>query len=114
MTAVSPIAKKLETITSKGGMRLVDIANVLGTRPETVSRWNQGRAFPHPATERQLIELEWIIEQLADFYTPQEARLWLFSRQKFLDGQIPGELISQGKFEEVLTVIRQLREAAFT
>ena len=65
---MTAIARKLENITAKGGMRLVDVANVLGTRPETVSRWNQGKAFPHPATEKQLRELEWVIEQLADFY----------------------------------------------
>jgi hypothetical protein len=110
----TPIAKKLNTITQKGGLKLVDIANVLNTRPETVSRWNQGRAFPHPSTERQLVELEWIVEQLADFYTPQEARVWLFSRQKLLEGSIPAELIAQTRFEEVLAVIRQLRDGAFT
>ena len=113
MTAMTAIARKLENITSKGGMRFVDVANVLRTRPETVSRWNQGKAFPHPSTERQLLELEWIIEQLADFYTPQEARFWLFSRQKLLDGRIPANLIAEDKSEEVLAVISQLREAVF-
>jgi len=57
--------------------------------------------------------LEWIIEQLAEFYSPQEARLWLFSRQKLLDGKIPADLISDNKSEEVLSVINKLREAVF-
>jgi hypothetical protein len=109
----NPLARKLDVITSRGGMRLVDIANVLNTRPETVSRWKQGKAFPHPSTERQLIELEWIIEQLADFYTPQEARLWLFSRQRLLDGKTPADLIAAGKTEDVLAAIKQLRESTF-
>jgi len=107
------IARKLETISQKGGMRFVDIANVLGTRPETVSRWNQGKAFPHASTEKQLLELEWVIEQLAEFYAPQAARLWLFSRQKLLDGQIPAELIGENKFDDVLAVISQLRDSNF-
>jgi transcriptional regulator with XRE-family HTH domain len=110
---MTAIARKLENITAKGGMRLVDVANVLGTRPETVSRWNQGKAFPHPATEKQLLELEWVIEQLADFYDPQEARLWLFSRQKLLAGRIPAELIAEGKSDEVLAVISQLRDGVY-
>jgi len=110
---LSPIARKLEIITSKGGMRLVDIANVLNTRPETVSRWNQGKAFPHPSTEKQLIELEWIVEQLADFYAPREARSWLFSRQKLLDGKIPADLVAENRSEEVLVIIKQLREGVF-
>lgn len=113
MTAMNAIARKLESISSKGGMRLVDVANVLRTRPETVSRWNQGKAFPHPNNERQLLELEWIVEKLSDLYTPQEARLWLFSRQKLLDGRTPADLIAENKSEEVLAVINQLRDAVF-
>ena len=50
---------------------------------------------------------------LADFYTPQEARLWLFSRQKLLDGKTPADLIAEDKSEEVLAAITQLREAVF-
>lgn len=107
------IARKLENITAKGGMRLVDIANVLGTRPETVSRWNQGKAFPQPTAERHLLELEWVVEQLADFYEPQEARLWLFSRQKLLEGQIPADLIAADKSDKVLEVISKLREGVY-
>ena len=113
MTTMNAIAQKLENISLKGGMRLIDVANVLQTRPETVSRWNQGKAFPHPTNERQLLALEWIVEKLADFYTPQEARLWLFSRQKLLDGKTPVELIADDKSEVVLALIAQLREAVF-
>jgi transcriptional regulator with XRE-family HTH domain len=112
-TTRSAITRKLDNITEKGGMRLVDVANVLGTRPETVSRWNQGKAFPHPSTEKQLLELEWVIEQLADFYEPQEARLWLFSRQKLLNGETPADLIAAGKSDEVLAVISQIRDSTY-
>jgi hypothetical protein len=110
---MSAIARRLATITSKGGLRFVDIANVLNARPETVSRWNQGKAFPHSSNEKQLLELEWIVEQLSDFYEPNDARLWLFSRQRLLDGQVPADLIAQGKFDAVLSSITQLRESTY-
>jgi len=102
------IARKLETLQRKGAMKLVDISNVLGIRPETVSRWNQGKAFPQPDLERTLLDLEYVVDQLADFYQPDEARLWLFSRQKLLDGERPAELIQRGRAEDVIKVIRQL------
>ena len=41
-TMTNAIARKIESIEQKGGMRSRDIADVLGSRPETVSRWNQG------------------------------------------------------------------------
>ena len=107
------IARRLEAITSKGAMRSSDIANVLDVRPETVSRWNQGKAFPHPNTEKQLLELEFVIDQLSDFYEPNEARLWIFSRQRLLNGETPAELIQKGRVDEVLVVVHQLRDGVY-
>lgn len=110
---LNAIARRLEVIERKGAMRSVDVANLLGTRPETVSRWNQGKAFPRPDAQKLLLELEWIVDQLSDFYEPVEARLWLFSRQKRLGGATPAELIQQGKTGEVIAAIDQLREGAY-
>jgi transcriptional regulator with XRE-family HTH domain len=107
------VARKLESIRTKGGMKNIDVANVLGLRPETVSRWNQGKAFPQPDAERTLLELEYIVDELSDFYDPQEARLWLFSRQKLLGGKTPAELIQKGRTDEVRSMIAQLRDSVF-
>jgi hypothetical protein len=107
------ISRRLESLQQKGAMRSVDVANLLGARPETVSRWNQGKAFPRPEAQKLLLELEYIIDQLSDFYEPQDARLWLFSRQKLLSGEIPAELIQRGRANEVIKVIDQLREGIF-
>jgi hypothetical protein len=104
------IARKLEALQQKGSIRSVDVANVLQIRPETVSRWNQGKAFPRPEAEKTLLDLEYVVEQLADIYSPDEARLWLFSRQKLLAGQVPADLIQQHRTDSVLGVIRELLE----
>ena len=104
------IARKLEQIQEKSGMRSVDVANMLGTRPETVSRWNQGKAFPRSDTEKRLLELEFIVDQLSDFYDPIETRHWLFSRQKLLGNETPATLVQQGRIMEVIAVIDQLRD----
>jgi Antitoxin Xre/MbcA/ParS C-terminal toxin-binding domain len=110
---MSAIAKRLEVIQRKGGMKSVDIANVLGTTPETVSRWNQGRAFPRPTAREQIVHLEYVVDQLADFYDPEEINLWLISRQKLLGGKIPAELIQEGRIDEVIRIVEQLRQGAF-
>jgi len=92
-------------------MKNIEVANLLGTRPETVSRWNQGRAYPHAGTEKTLLELEYIVDQLADFYEPNEARQWIFAPQKLLTGMSPAELIRNGRIDEVMRLVNQLREA---
>lgn len=107
------IARRLEAIQTKGAMRSADVANVLNVRPETVSRWNQGKAFPHPDTEKLLLELEFIIDKLSDIYEPRDARLWIFARQRLLEDRVPAELIQQGKVDEVLAVVNELRDGVF-
>ena len=107
------IARKIESIEQKGGMRSIDVANVLGTRPETVSRWNQGKAFPRGDTERLLLDLDYIVDQLSDFYDPLEARVWLFSRQRLLNGNSPVNLIQQGDTDTVIRILDQLRDSIF-
>lgn len=105
------VARRLESLRDKGAMKNIEVANLLGTRPETVSRWNQGRAYPHAATEKTLLELEYIIDQLADFYAPNEARQWIFAPQKLLAGDSPANLIRTGRIDEVMRLVGQLRDA---
>ena len=110
MTAV---ARKLESIREKASLKSVDVAQLLGQRPETVSRWNKGRAYPRRGTEKLLLELEYIVDQLADFYQPDEARQWLFAPQKLLDGVSPAELIQNGRIDDVMKLVNQLRDAVY-
>ncbi|MBM3563435.1 MAG: DUF2384 domain-containing protein [Alphaproteobacteria bacterium] len=109
----SAVARKLDSLRSKGAMRNIEVANLLGTRPETVSRWNQGRAYPHPNTEKTLLELEYIVDQLSELYEPDEARQWIFSPQKLLSGASPAALIREGRIDEVLRLVSQLRDSVY-
>jgi hypothetical protein len=63
--------------------------------------------------EETLSGLEYVADQLADLYEPDEARVWLLSRQKLLNGEIPAELIRQHRTDEVIKVVRQLLDGAF-
>ena len=111
VTTMTALARKLQSLREKGMMRHTEVANLLGTRPETVSRWNQGRAYPHPGTERILLELEYIVDQLSELYEPNEARQWIFAPQRLLDGHSPADLIQDGRIDAVMTLVGQLRDA---
>lgn len=110
---MNAIARKLTSINKKASLKHVDIAQILGSRPETVSRWNKGHAYPHRATEQTLLELEFIVDQLSDYYSPNEARQWLFSPQKLLDGDTPALLIQEGKVDAVRSLVNQIRDAVY-
>ena len=100
---------------SRAAIRAVDVANMLGTTPETVSRWNQGHAYPRPNKENLLVNLEYIVERLAEFYTdPNTARAWLYSRHIYFNGLRPADLIREGRIEEVLEAIQSMANPEYT
>jgi len=104
------IARKLESLQKKGSITSVDVATILQIKPATVSRWNQGKAFPQPEAERALLDLEYVVDQVANLYEPDEVRRWLFARQKLLNGETLAQLIRQGRIYEVIKIIRQVLE----
>ena len=109
------IAGKLEVLKRQAAIRAVDVANMLGTTPETVSRWNQGHAYPRPNKESRLVDLEYIVERLSEFYSdPKTARAWLYSRHKYFDGLRPADLIQEGRIEEVLEAIQLMSDPTYT
>jgi transcriptional regulator with XRE-family HTH domain len=108
------VATRLDTIRQRAGIRSREVAQLLGTTPETVSRWQRGRVEPGPDRLERLLTLEWLVEQLSDFYPPDEARLWLFSHHRLLEGDRPADRIQRGQVDDVLALIAQLRDGAYT
>lgn len=109
----SAIAHRLDSIRSNVGVRSREIAELLDTTPQTVSRWQQGRVEPQPTKLHQLLALDWLATQLAEFYEPANARLWLYSPHKLLAGRRPADLIAEGDSDSVLALIDQLRDGAY-
>lgn len=107
------VARRLDSIRAHGGLKGRELARLLNTTPETVSRWQTGKAEPQRDRLEQLLTLEWLMDQLAEFYPPDEARLWLLSRHRLLGGETPAERIQAGKVEDVLALIEQLKTGAF-
>ena len=81
----------------------------LGTTFDTVSRRNHGRAHPRPSKEKMLMDLEYVVERLAEFYSdPITARAWLYSSHRYFDGVRPADLIREGRVQEVLEAIQAM------
>lgn len=109
------VAEKLGLLKSRAAIRAVDVANMLGTTPETVSRWNQGHAYPRPVKENLLVDLEYIVERLSEFYSdPKAARAWLYSRHRYFNGLRPADLIQEGRIDEVLEAIQAMADPTYT
>jgi transcriptional regulator with XRE-family HTH domain len=108
------LARRLDEIKERTGISGREVAELMKTTPQTVSRWRQGRASPQPGSLAKLLKLDWLLDQLGTVYEPDEARLWLFSPNRELDGQTPAQMIANDRIEEVLAIIDRLRTGAYT
>lgn len=110
----SAVSKIIDDLRERGGLKGMDVANIASVSPATVSRWTSGKAFPHPKTQLLISDLRYVVERLADFYTPEETRLWLYAKHRLLGGARAIDLIHEGRADEILTVIESLDESAYT
>jgi transcriptional regulator with XRE-family HTH domain len=108
------VSKILDHLKDGGGLQGKDIANIVAVSPATVSRWSSGKATPDLKTQMIIAELRYVVDRLADFYTPDETRLWLHARHPILHNARAIDLINAGRTEEVLAVIEALDAAAYT
>ena len=109
------VSAKLELLRTKAAIRSIDVANMLGTTPRTVSRWKHGRAYPGPNNEYLLVDLERIVERLSEFYPDaRTARAWLYLGHRFFNGLRPADLIREGRSQEVLEAIQAMSNPGHT
>jgi transcriptional regulator with XRE-family HTH domain len=107
------LAERLEKIKELGGITGRDVAQLLDTTPETVSRWTTGRIDPQRERLQRLLELEFFLTELAEFYSPDEAKLWLFSPHRLLGGETAAARIQNGKTADVFALLDQLRSGGY-
>jgi transcriptional regulator with XRE-family HTH domain len=106
------VAIRLDSIQKKASISSSEVADLLGTTSQTISRWRRNKVQPEQERLRVLLDLEWLASKLSDFYEPDEARLWLFARHPLLDGDRPFDRIKAGQIDGVLALIDQLRSGA--
>ncbi|HXH51929.1 MAG TPA: hypothetical protein VNH53_00670 [Sphingomicrobium sp.] len=108
------VANLLDDLRRRGNLKGTDVANIAAVSPATVSRWSAGTSFPHPRTQLLISDLRYVVDRLAELYDPEEARVWLYSMHRLLDGNRPIDLIHGGHADQVLAVIESLIEGTYT
>ena len=108
------VARIVEDLRTRGGIKGSDLANITDVSPATVSRWVSGKASPHPRTQLIISDLRYVVDRLAEFYSPNEMRIWLYAKHPLLGGDRPIDVIHLGDADRVLAVIEGLADGIFT
>jgi transcriptional regulator with XRE-family HTH domain len=108
------VAHLVEDLRTRGGLKGSDVANITQVSQATVSRWAAGKAAPQPKTQLVISDLRYVVDRLAELYSPEETRIWLYARHPLLDGARAIDLIHAGGADRVLAVIDSLADATFT
>jgi len=89
---MNAIAARLDAITRRSKIKKREVAELLRTTPETVSRWRMGRVDPRPSHRDHLLQLDWLISELSELYDPGEAHTGCSHRISFCTDSV--QLIS--------------------
>lgn len=112
-SALKAVPRFLDEITSLGGLKGTDIANITDVSKATVSRWRAGDIRPQPGNELILSDLHYVVGRLRDFYTASEIRTWLYAMHPQLNGERAIDLIHEARTVEVLKVIDRLENEVY-
>ncbi len=107
------IAKTIEDLKDRGGLKGVDLANITKVSKATVTRWSAGSHAPQPRTQLVLSDLRYVVDRLSEFYSPDEIRMWLNARNALLGGERAIDLIHDERTEDVLDAIERLGDMAY-
>ena len=110
----SAVTQIIDALRERGGLKGVDVANIAAVSPATVSRWTSGAVLPHPKTQLIISDLRYVVDRLSELYTPEETRVWLYSKHRLLGGERAIDLIHDGRTDKVLEVIESLEQGSYT
>lgn len=93
---------------ARRGLSTAEIGGVAGVTERSVQNWATGKSNPEGPARDRLLELNYIVEELADVFEDEGIEIWLHSRQRSLHGKTPLELMRAGEFQAVLDVVERL------
>jgi transcriptional regulator with XRE-family HTH domain len=110
----SAIARTVTELKERGGLKVTDIANIASVSPTAVLNWTNGASRPDPRTQLVISDLRYVVDRLAEFYTPDETRLWLYAKHRLLNGERAIDLIRRREAAGVLEAIGSIDEASYS
>lgn len=102
-------ADRLAAMRATGALQYQELAALLRTRSETVSRWLNRHCEPQHMFQRRIDDVERVFAVLGRCLPPAKAHDYLYARQQLYGGRTAAAMIRDGEGQ---VVIRQLTAMA--
>jgi putative toxin-antitoxin system antitoxin component (TIGR02293 family) len=93
---------------ARAALSIAEIADVTGVQPRSVQNWASGNTRPEGPQRDRLLELSYVIEQVADVFESEGIEIWLHRPQRALQHRSPVDALREGDFTAVLGLIERL------
>ena len=103
----SPVYRRV-VADARRALTLAEIADITGVQTRSVQNWAAGATRPDGLQRDRLLELQYVIEQLADIYDAEGIEIWIHRPQRTLGHERPVDALKRGRFEEVLAAVEYL------
>lgn len=110
---ITDASENVRYLRRQAGLTEVDLADGTGASPRTVRRWAQERTQPQTRYQRHIDDLRTIVQLLEDSLTAKGMRQWLRSRNRYLGGQRPIDLLRENQFDRVHEAAQAFREGYY-
>lgn len=94
----------------RSGLTTAEIGAITGVRERQVQHWAAGTSRPSVDTRDRLVDVHYIIRQLANVYRPEGIEIWLHARNPELAGERPVHMLIRGDFQPVVDAVHGLQE----
>ncbi|AGW41427.1 hypothetical protein O159_13570 [Leifsonia xyli subsp. cynodontis DSM 46306] len=103
----SPVYRQMVEDTRQA-LTLAEIADVTGVKLRAVQNWAAGTANPDGRQRDRLLELQYVVTELADVFDREGIEIWLHRPQRALQHQRPLDALQSGHFHDVLSLVENL------
>ena len=107
------LAAKVSMAMDSLGLSDDEVGTIVDASGRSVARWAAGEVVPQRLNKQRLLELAYVADALAEVLPRDHANAWLFTPHRRLDHEKPADLIQQGRYREVLSLIEALADGVF-
>ncbi|GAA1761603.1 DUF2384 domain-containing protein [Nocardioides hankookensis] len=114
-TATDPqVARVIAKVREQAGLTTQEIAEIVGVGQRQVQNWAAGQGTPANSQRlRQLLDLQYVLDLVAEVYDDEGGVMWLHARNRQLEGRRPLDLITDGETDRVIDLLDRLADGNF-